>query len=100
MKQNLISRFLTIANVLIHAGKIGRECVCLPGCTEFKFDYTMSNAVLSKANNLKFEDNVKEALPDLDNDDFVRDNVAVVHIYYENQHFLMHERGVVCTVTY
>ena len=60
----------------------------------------MSNAVLSKANNLKFEDNVKEALPDLDNDDFVRDNVAVVHIYYENQHFLMHERGVVCTVTY
>ena len=58
----------------------------------------MSNAVLSKANNLKFEDDVKDALPDLDKDDFVRDNIAVIHIYYENQHFLMHERGVVRTV--
>ena len=46
----------------------------------------MSNAVLSKANNLKFEDDVKEALPDLDKNAFVRDNIAVVHIYYENQH--------------
>ena len=28
-------------------------------------------------------------------DNFVRENIAIVHIYHENLHFLKHERGEV-----
>jgi hypothetical protein len=76
-------------------GTIGAECACLPGCTEYKFTHAMSQGVLSDAKSLKLKDSLKEAIPNLANDIFVRDNIAIVHIYHENPHFLKNERGQV-----
>ena len=55
----------------------------------------MSQGVLSDAKSLKLKDSVKQALPNLNNDIFVRENIAIVHIYHENLHFLKNERGQV-----
>ena len=55
----------------------------------------MSQGVLSDAKSLKLKDSVKEAIPDLANDIFVKENIAIVHIYHENLHFLKNERGQV-----
>ena len=77
-------------------GTIGAECACLPSCTEFKFAHSMTQGVLSNAKSLKFKSSLTEAIPDLTDDFFVRENIAIIHIYHENLHFLKHERGEVC----
>ena len=35
--------------------------------------------------------------PEYKNDSFVHDNMAVLHIYFEKLHFIMHERGELFT---
>ena len=65
-------------------------------CTEFKFAHSMTQGVLSNAKSLKFKSSLTEAIPDLTDDLFVRENIAIIHIYHENLHFLKHERGEVC----
>lgn len=78
------------------SGTIGAECACLPSCTEFKFAHSMTQGVLSNAKSLKFKSSLTEMIPDLTDDLFVRENIAIIHIYHENLHFLKHERGEVC----
>ena len=56
----------------------------------------MTQGVLSNAKSLKFKSSLTEAIPDLTDDLFVRENIAIIHIYHENLHFLKHERGEVC----
>ena len=56
----------------------------------------MTQGVLSNAKSLKFKSSLTETIPDLTDDLFVRENIAIIHIYHENLHFLKHERGEVC----
>ena len=73
------------------AGSIGAKCACLPACTEIKFSFTMSQSQASAVGPLKLPQSIKEGMTDT----FVRDNVAIVHIFHEELHFLKHERGEV-----
>jgi hypothetical protein len=60
----------------------------------------MTQGVLSNAKSLKFKSSLTEAIPDLTDDLFVRENIAIIHIYHENLHFLKHERGEVCRLIF
>ena len=56
-----------------------QKCKCSPACSEMEFPFTMSHGKLDKP----------ELLADLGlPDDYVTENLAVVHIYHENIHFL------------
>ena len=72
-----------------------QTCQCLPACSEMKFPFAMSQGKLDSAKNLKISSDLKAALPELNNDNFVKENWAIIHIYHENLHFLKHERGEV-----
>ena len=72
-----------------------KECKCKPACTETTFPFANTQSKLSIAANLKLKTEVKNANPQLTNDEFVTENVAVVHVYHEALHFLKRERGEV-----
>ena len=76
-------------------GSIGAKCACLPACTEFKFPFSMTQSELSIAKKLKLKTSLTEANPNLKNDNYVKENIAILHIYHENLHFIMQERGEV-----
>ena len=40
-----------------------------------------------------------EAHPEFQNDTFVSNNLAVMHIYFDKLHFIMHQRGELYTAT-
>ena len=68
-----------------------QKCKCSPACSEMEFPFTMSQGKLDKPELL-----TDLGLPDEFNDStYVTENLAVVHIYHENIHFLKHERGEV-----
>ena len=76
-------------------GSIGAKCACLPACTEFKFPFSMTQSELSIAKKLKLKTSLTEANPNLKNDNYVKENIAILHIYHENLHFIKQERGEV-----
>lgn len=80
------------------SGSIGQKCYCLPACTEMKFPHTLSSSRMDMAKNLKLKNSLKEAISGLTDDNFIKDNIAVVHIFFENLHFLKHERGEVSSI--
>ena len=71
------------------------QCKCLPACTEMRFPFSMSQSKLNSAKNLKLSAKLKADFPKLEDDTFVQENIAVVHFYHDNLHFLKHERGEV-----
>ena len=50
-------------------------------CTEFKFPFSMTQSELSIAKNLKLRTELKEKIPDLTEDTYVKENIAILHIY-------------------
>ena len=72
-----------------------KECNCKPACTETTFPFSNTQSKLSIAANLKLKSALKNANSQLANDEFVTENVAVVHVYHEALHFLKRERGEV-----
>ena len=66
-------------------------------CTEFKFPFSMTQSELSIAKKLKLRKELKEKIPDLTEDTYVKENIAILHIYHENLYFIKHERGEVST---
>ena len=72
-----------------------KECNCKPACTETTFPFSNTQSKLSIAANLKLKPALKNANSQLTNDEFVTENVAVVHVYHEALHFLKRERGEV-----
>ena len=73
-------------------GTIGAKCACLPACTELKFHHSMTQGILVNAKSLRLKKSLLDGYPNLKDDTFVRENIAVVHIYHENIYFLKHER--------
>ena len=64
-------------------------------CTEFKFPFSMTQSELSIAKKLKLKKELKEMMPNLTDDKFVKENIAMLHIYHENLHFIKQERAEV-----
>ena len=92
------------------------NCQCLPGCSNIEYPHEYSNVKLSRYELLhipKEKDGNKacnfvllagcwlilfsDSHPEFKNDSFVHDNMAVLHIYFEKLHFIMHERGELYT---
>ena len=55
----------------------------------------MTQSELSIAKKLKLRKDLKDSIPGLADDTFVKENIAILHIYHENLHFIKHERGEV-----
>ena len=55
----------------------------------------MTQSELSIAKKLKLRKDLKEEMPNLTDDAFVKENIAILHIYHENLHFIKQERGEV-----
>ena len=79
-------------------GSIGADCACLPACTEIKFPFSVTQSELSIAKKLKLRKELKEEMPNLTDDAFVKENIAILHIYHENLHFIKHERSEVSSL--
>ena len=92
------------------------NCQCLPGCTNIEYPHEYSNVKLSRYDLLHIPkekegngacailhrptsslDIFSDSHPEFKNDSFVHDNMAVLHIYFEKLHFIMHERGELYT---
>ena len=71
------------------------ECNCLQSCTDMDFPTSLTTSRLSKAKLLKVSNEVKAKVPSITNDEFVTKNIAILHIYHNQLHFLKHERGQV-----
>ena len=76
------------------------ECQCKPACTETTFPFSNTQGKLSRAENLKLKKELKNALPQLTDDNFIAENIAIVHIYHEALHFLKRQRGEVSQVLF
>ena len=72
-----------------------RKCHCMPACSEIEYPFSITQVKLDSAKSLQLSSELITALPQLDNDSFVKENLALVHIYHENLHFLKLERGEV-----
>ena len=55
----------------------------------------MTQSELSIAKKLKLRKDLKKEMPNLTDDAFVKENIAILHIYHENLHFIKQERGEV-----
>ena len=55
----------------------------------------MTQSELSIAKKLKLRKDLKKEMPNLTDDTFVKENIAILHIYHENLHFIKQERGEV-----
>ena len=77
------------------SSSVGAECACLPACTEMKFPFSITQGNLVSSKYIKFNEKIKKTYPKLADDEFVQENVAILHIYHEHLHFLKHERGEV-----
>ena len=60
------------------------------------FPSIITSSKLSKANLLKVNDALKTKVPEITNDEYVKENIAILHIYHSDLHFLKKERGEVC----
>ena len=71
------------------------ECNCLPACNDMKFPSYTTTSKLNKASLIKTSNALKTKVPGIKNDSYVKENIAILHIYHEELHFLKHERGQV-----
>ncbi|XP_059082617.1 pickpocket protein 28-like isoform X1 [Tigriopus californicus] len=76
----------------------GSGCECLPPCTDINFPHVSSTTKL-RSSTLKMSQELKETHPKLLNDSYVHDNVAIVNIFFKDQHFMRHERSELFGIT-
>ena len=71
----------------IDEGKPGEagHCECLPGCTDLEFPHESSVSTLTK-------ETMTHQAPGT-TDEVVKENLAMIHIYFKHQHFLQRKRG-------
>ena len=72
------------------------KCNCLPACNDMKFPAYTTSSKINKASLLKTSNELKTKVPGIKDDSYVKENIAILHIYHEELHFLKHERGQVC----
>ena len=60
----------------------------------------MTQSELSIAKELKLRKELKEIMPNLTDDTYVKENIAMLHIYHENLHFIKQERAEVSTYVF
>ena len=72
------------------------ECNCLPACNDMKFPTYTTTSKLNKAGLLKTSNALKTKVPGIKNNSYIKENIAILHIYHQELHFLKHERGQVC----
>ena len=71
------------------------KCNCLPACNDMKFPAYTTSSKINKASLLKTSNALKTKVPGIKDDSYVKENIAILHIYHEELHFLKHERGQV-----
>ena len=84
-------------NIQLKNSGFEMTCNSKLACTEFKFPFSMTQSELSIAKKLKLKKELKEIMPNLTDDKYVKENIALLHIYHENLHFIKQERGEVST---
>ena len=84
-------------NIQLKNSGFEMTCNSKLACTEFKFPFSMTQSELNIAKKLKLGKELKERIPNLTNDTYVKENIALLHIYHENLHFIKQERGEVST---
>ena len=70
-------------------------CKCLPSCTDIEYKHFITSSKIVFADDLQVTEEQKNKMPELKNDEFVRDNIVTLHIYHKSLHFLTRNRGVV-----
>ena len=58
------------------------NCECLPSCTSYEFPAQTSSSKITSAAKLHLPERIKKKFPHMDNDSFVQDNVAILHVYF------------------
>ena len=72
------------------------ECNCLPACNDMKFPTYTTSSKINKAGLLKTSNALKTKVPGIKNNSYIKENIAILHVYHQELHFLKHERGQVC----
>ena len=72
-----------------------KQCDCLPSCNDMTFPTQMTTSKMTKANLLKVDAKLKSEVADITKDDFVKANVAILHVYHDQLFFLRFQRGEV-----
>ena len=75
-----------------------KQCDCLPACNDMTFPTQMSTSKMNKANLLKVNTKLKGEVPAITGDEFVKNNVAILHVYHDQLFFLRFERGQVFSI--
>ena len=95
------------------------NCQCLPSCSNIEYPHDYSAAKLGRYNLLHIPHEKEgewkiykfvslrdqeynphpEGHPEFQNDTYVSNNLAVMHIYFDKLHFIMHQRGELYTFT-
>ena len=58
------------------------NCECLPPCTDYEFPAQASSSKISSAAKLHLPSRITDKFPQLENDTFVQQNIAIVHVYF------------------
>ena len=69
-----------------------KQCDCLPACNDMTFPTQMSSSKMSRANLLKVETKLKDEVPNITEDEFIKNNIAILHVYHDQLFFLRFER--------
>ena len=59
------------------------NCKCLPPCTDYKFPAQASFSKISSAAKVHLPSRITDKFPQLVNDSFVQQNLAIVHVYFK-----------------
>ncbi|XP_059083484.1 pickpocket protein 28-like [Tigriopus californicus] len=68
------------------------ECNCLPPCSDFSYPHETSKSKL-KAALLNLSQDLIKAHPEFLNESYVNHNLALVHLHFQNLHFIRHLRS-------
>ena len=58
------------------------NCECLPSCTAYEFPAQTSSSKITTAAKLHLPARITDKYPQLRNDSFVQENIAVLHVYF------------------
>ena len=69
------------------------NCDCLPSCTSIGYPHEATTSSLKKASLLKLSKELLDAKPQYADDEYVKNNLAIVHIFFAEGHLMLHERS-------
>ena len=58
------------------------NCECLPSCTAYEFPAQTSSSKITTAAKLHLPARITHKFPQLKNDSFVQDNIAILHVHF------------------